>query len=149
MQDSVTPLEIKDAFLRRPTITINKEKTSMITDLKGIENTEKFLIGLVAITNVIHETTTEDSLGGKSITMIEYAKFIPVALKVPGMISAISELPSEVGDQITSAELARIQATLQSSEYLQDNADLLAATNDALAIGNSIKEFVEKYFGKK
>jgi len=149
MQDPVTPLPIKDNILTHPKFINLMKEIQMITNLKDVDNTVNFLTGLVGITNVIHEATAEDSLGGKSITLIEYAKFIPVAMKVPGMISAIPEIPNEVGDQITSEELARIQAVLKESEYLQESANLLDATNDALAIGNSIKEFIEKYFGKK
>jgi hypothetical protein len=147
--DPVTNLEPKDDILTHPKLINLMKEIQMITNLKDVENTVNFLTGLVGITNVIHEVTAEDSLGGKSITLIEYAKFIPCAIKLPGMISAIPEIPNEVGDQITPEELAEIQAVLKDSEYLQDNANLLDATNDALAIGNNIKEFIEKYFGKK
>lgn len=112
----------------------------------AIVNAEAFLVSLA---DTYHDVTAPNSAGGAKVTWMETLQFIPLAMQIPAAISTLGDIPAELSDDITTDELAQIEAPILASKYLADKANIQTVTAAGLELANHIKDFIETYFVKK
>ncbi len=136
--------EIKIKGLQPTNISLTTPKElKMVEDKKTVENLCTALGFIVSISNDLYKVTAEDSSGGAKVTTAEYLEFLPEAFKIPKVIEAIKNIPAEVFDLITDAEIQQIADTLGGSLYFVDNGKLFDIVKRALIILNEIKNLVQ------
>jgi hypothetical protein len=137
--------ELKPKGLDLSNVELTKHKTptelKMVEDTKTVENLCTVVGFVVSATNDIYKVT--DSAGGSKITTAEFLEFLPEGFKLPKVINALKEIPKEVLDKITDAEIQQITDVLSASLYLIDKASLFRYVKRAITIINEIKDLIQ------
>ena len=114
----------------------------VVMEQKNVDALVKTLKFAGKVGNAVKESLEGD---GK-ITITDAGNFLPVITALPGVISALPEIPAELADNISDEEKAEFVKAIEETGLIPENVE--DAVSDGIKIAADIKNYVFKYFIK-
>lgn len=116
------------------------KRLEYLKNTHGIKETKDVLEFLARVGQAVNISLKDDG----AITLSDTFNFTNTLMALPAAITGVANVPTELSDDLTVAELEELMAVITSSGVVGERG--LEATKEALKIAESIKMFIFDYF---
>lgn len=102
------------------------------------------LLKILEFLSAIGKTTSAALADDKKISFSEMAGYLPILLKLPGVLSAFPEIPKELSTEFSKEDIETLKTVLKDSGVVPVNSE--AAVYEGLEIMINLKNYIFKYF---